>query len=314
MRGWAFNILKILVSAGLLAYILTTQVNVNQLAASLFSSRGSYLVAAAALMIVGTILRAVRWQALLRPLDINVPLRLLVHWYFVGAFFNLFLPTGMGGDAVKMVKLGQYSGRHPEAIGTTLVDRATGLWVLFVLALLALPFSSRLLPPNWIVSTAAIATTGVVAGLLAMATPLLPWLGSRFHLPGQDKLERFYRSVSQLGFRALGQACLISLVFDLLLILFNVWIAASLKVVQPLGIFLLFTPLISFSLALPISIGGLGVREQTYLSLFQVVGVAGPTAVAMSLLNYLLTNVVVGVLGGGLYALEGLRALTRRDR
>ena len=69
----------------------------------------------------------------------------------------------------------------------------------------------------------------------------------------------------------------------------------------------------SFSLALPISIGGLGVREQTYLSLFAVVGVPGSTAVAMSLINYVLTNVVVGAIGGGLYALEGLRALARRN-
>ena len=313
MRGWVFNLLKVLVSAGLLAYILIAQVNLNQLATILFSSRGSYLVAAAALMIVGTALRAVRWQALLRPLNIHVPLRLLVHWFFVGSFFNLFLPTGLGGDAVKMAKLGGYTGRHPEAIGTTLVDRATGLWVLFVLALLALPFSYRLLPRDWIVSTAAIAAAGVIGGLLVMATPLLPWLGSRFHLPGQAKLDRFYRSVSQLGLSALGKACLISLVFDLMLILFNIWVAASLNVDQPLGIFLLFTPLISFSLALPISIGGLGVREQTYLSLFAVVGVPASTAVAMSLINYVLTNVVVGAIGGGLYALEGLRALARRN-
>ena len=313
MRGWVFNILKILVSAGLLAYILITQVNADQLATILLSSRGSYLAAAAILMIAGTGLRAVRWQALLRPLNIKVPLRLLVYWFFVGAFFNLFLPTGLGGDAVKMAKLGQYTRRGPEAIGTTLVDRATGLWVLFVLALVALPFSYHLLPPNWIVSTAAIAAAGVIGGLLVMATPLLPSLGSRFHLPGQAKLDRFYRSVSQLGLSALSKACLISLVFDLMLILFNIWIAASLNVDQPLGIFLLFTPLISFSLALPISIGGLGVREQTYLSLFAVVGVPASTAVAMSLINYVLTNVVVGAIGGGLYALEGLRALARRN-
>ena len=162
MRGWVFNLLKVLVSAGLLAYILIAQVNVNQLATILLSSRGSYLIAAAALMILGTALRAVRWQALLRPLNIHVPLRLLVHWFFVGSFFNLFLPTGLGGDAVKMAKLGQYSRRGPEAIGTTLVDRATGLWVLFVLALVALPFSYHLLPPNWIVSTAAIAAGGTM--------------------------------------------------------------------------------------------------------------------------------------------------------
>ena len=313
MRTRLFNVLKILVSVGLLAYILIYQVNVGQLGTDLSLSRWPFLVAAAALMIAGTALRALRWQVLLRPLNINVPLRLLVRWYFVGAFFNLFLPTGMGGDAVKMTKLGRFSGRSPEAIGATLVDRATGLWVRFVLALIALPFSYQLLPFKWLVATTVIAVTGVIGGWLGLATPLLPWLGSRIHLPGQATLERLYRSVSLLGFRALGEACLISLVFDLLLILFTMWIAAGLNVDQPLGVFMLFTPLISFSLALPISVAGLGVREQTYLTLFGVVGVPGPTAVAMSLVNYLLTNVVVGMVGGGLYALEGVQALVRRE-
>ena len=46
-----------------------------------------------------------------------------------------------GGDAVKMAKLAQETGQVPESIGVTLVERATGLWVLFILALLALPFA-----------------------------------------------------------------------------------------------------------------------------------------------------------------------------
>ena len=145
-----------------------------------------------------------------------------------------------------------------------------------------------------------------------MGTPLIPWLGGKVHLPGQEKLERFYRSVSQLGYRALGRACAVSLIFDLLLILFNVLIAHGIGVNQPLGIFLLFTPVISFSLALPISIGGLGVREQTYILLFGSLGVSGAAAAAMSLANYALTNLVIGLLGGILYALEGTTKLVAR--
>ena len=142
-----------------------------------------------------------------------------------------------------------------------------------------------------------------------MGTPLVPWLGSKVRLPGQEKLERFYRSVSRLGYRALGKACLVSLVFDLLLILFNVLIARGLNIDQPLGIFVLFTPIISFSLALPISIGGLGVREQTYVLLFGPLDVSKTAAAAMSLANYALTNLVIGLLGGLLYALEGTKEL-----
>lgn len=310
-KRW-FNILKIVVSAGLLIYLLVFQVDLGQLWRVVCRARWSYLMVALVLMIAGTALRAVRWQVLLQALDIAVPLRRLVYLYFVGAFFNIFLPTGLGGDVVKMAELARSTRRAPEAIGTTLVDRATGLWVLFVLALLALPFSFTLLPQGWGPVIALGTLGGVVGGWMVMGTPLVPWLGGKVRLPGQEKLERFYRSVSQLGYRALGKACAVSLIFDIFLIAFNILIAYGLNINQPLGIFLLFTPVISFSLALPISIGGLGVREQTYVLLFGSLGVSDTASAAMSLTNYALTNLVVGLIGGVLYALESTKELAVR--
>ena len=313
MKKQVFNVLKIVVSAGLMIYLLTFQIDLEDLWHTARQARWGYLAAAMVLMIVGTALRALRWQALLEALDIKVPLRRLVHLYFVGAFFNIFLPTGLGGDAIRMAELARSTKRAPEAIGTTLVDRATGLWVLFVLALLALPFSHNLLPQGWPPIIALGTLIGALGGWVVMGTPLIPWLGSRVHLPGQEKLERFYHSVAQLGYRALGKACAVSLIFDLLLIAFNMLIAHGLGVNQPLGIFLLFTPIISFSLALPISIGGLGVREQTYVLLFSSLGVSDAAAAAMSITNYVLTNLVVGLLGGVLYAVEGTKDLTAHE-
>lgn len=308
-RGW-LTVLKVVVSAGLLIYLLIFQIDLTQLWQTLRRARWGYLIGAGLLMILGTALRALRWQALLKPLEIEVPLRRLVYLYFVGSFFNIFLPSGLGGDAVKMAELAQSTQRGPEAIGTTLVDRATGLWVLFVLALLALPFSGSLLPPGWSLVIGLIAAAGVAGGWLIVASPLLPWLSQRVRLPAQKKVTRFSRAVAELGYPALGRACLVSLIFDALLILFNVLIAHALGVHQPLGIFLLFTPIISFSLALPISVGGLGVREQTYVLLFGAVATPETTAVAMSLLNYTLSNLVVGLLGGVLYAVANTKELT----
>ena len=307
-----FTALKIIVSVTLLLYLLVFQIDLAQFWAVVRKARWGYLAAAAVVMIVGTVLRAFRWRVLLRALEIEVPLWRLIYLYFVGAFFNIFLPSGLGGDAVKMAELAQYTRHGPEAIGTTLVDRATGLWVLFVLALVVLPFSTSLLPAAWLPVVVGATVTGVAGGWVVLASPLIPWLGGRVKLPWQAKLERFYHSISQLGYRALGGACFYSLLFDILLIIFNVLIAGAFDVRLPLQIFLLFTPLISFSLALPISIGGLGVREQTYILLFGAVGVAKATATALSLSNYILTNLVIGLLGGLLYAIFNAKELTTR--
>jgi uncharacterized membrane protein YbhN (UPF0104 family) len=312
VRKRVFDIFKIAVSAGLLFYLLVFQIDLKELWDVARQARWGYLVAAMLLMIAGTALRAVRWQVLLQALDIQVPLRRLVHLYFVGTFFNIFLPSGLGGDAVKMAELARSTGHAPEAVGTTLVDRATGLWVLFVLALLAMPFSQALLPDGWLPVIVFGTSAGVVGGWVVMATPLVPWLGGKVRLPGQEKLERFYHSVSQLGYPTLGKACLVSLIFDLLLIIFNLLIAYGIGVEQPVGIFLLFTPLISFSLTLPISVGGLGVREQTYILLFGALGVSDAASTAMSLANYA-TTVVTGLIGGVSYTLEGTTRLVAKQ-
>jgi uncharacterized protein (TIRG00374 family) len=307
------TLIKIAISLVLIAIILVFFVDIRKVFSDLSHARLDYLLAAGLIMIAGTALRAVRWQVLLHPLGIRIPIQRLVYFYFIGAFFNLFLPTGLGGDVVKMAMLGQATKRGPEAVGTTLVDRASGLWVLFVLSLISLPFSYKLLPSGYSLSVIiAITAAGAVGIFVIMGTPLLPWLGSKIHLPGQEKLERFYHSVSQLGYRALAEACLISLVFDVLLIIFNILLALSLDIHLPLGIFLIFVPLTSLALTLP-SISGFGARESAYIVLFSSVGVEPSTAGALSLANYFVTNVFVGLCGGGWYALVHLKELISHE-
>jgi len=120
------------------------------------------------------------------------------------------------------------------------------------------------------------------------------------------KLGELYESVYACGSRAIGGALAISFVFNVLLIAVNGIIALSLGVEIPLRYFLLFIPLISFLLVLPISLSGLGVREGGYVYLFAQAGVSAPLALAMSLLFYAL-NVATGLIGGALYTFEGAR-------
>jgi hypothetical protein len=77
--------------------------------------------------------------------------------------------------------------------------------------------------------------------------------------------------------------------------------------------FFLFIPLATVALLVPISISGLGVREQIYLTLFAspAVGLTGPQAIALSLGAYLL-DFVNALIGGALYFVAGARGLRRK--
>jgi len=308
LRSTLFHVLKIAISVGMLAYVLLVKVDLGELAHAVLQARWGLLVVAAVMAIAGVALRAVRWLALLRALDIGVPLGRLVKLYFVGTFFNIFLLSGFGGDAIRMMELARHSKKTPEAIGTVLVDRATGLWVLFVLGLVALPFGGASVPRETALLVAAVSIAGVIGGWVVMGTGLLPWLGSKVRLPGQAKLERFYQAVSGCGYAALGQACAVSLLFNLLNITINFLIGRGLNAELGFGVFVLYTPILALSLMLP-SVGGLGVREEAYRLMFSTVGVADSLAVAMSLTTFALQTVLPGLIGAALYAIEGAAEL-----
>lgn len=304
-RERLLNLLKVCFSLALLALLLK-QVGWQQTLETLGKARFPHLAAAFVIYLVGIVVRAYRWQVLLTALSIELPLARLTVLYFVGTFFSNFLPTGIGGDVVRVYELSRQSKRPIESVGTVLLDRATGLLVLFLIALMALVFSFRLIAPN-VAAAILILCLGSWAGLgLVLKRDWLERWGLLRIMTKVKQLRELYESVTACGLKAIGGALAISLVFNVLLIAVNYLIALSLGVEVSLWYFLLFIPLISFLLVLPISLSGLGVREGGYVYLFAQAGVPAPLALAMSLLFYAL-NVASGLIGGVLYAFEGAR-------
>lgn len=302
------NGFRIVLSLGLLALLLR-QVGVGQVVATLREATPAPLAGALALYLAGVVLRAYRWQGLLAALGMTASLTRLTVLYFVGTFFNNLLPTGVGGDVVRAYKLARDGPGAAIAASSVLVDRASGLLVLLAMAVGALAFGHRLVTP-----ALAMVILGVSLGSFAGVGLLLqadwwrrlrdrwPWLRS---LAEREGIRAFYQSFGAYGRTALGRAFAISFAFNVLLITVNILLALSLGVRVSPWYFVLFVPLISFSLMLPISLSGLGVREGAYVFLFAQAGVPGSLALALSLLFYAVT-VATGLVGGVLYAMEGI--------
>lgn len=304
LGSWA----RIVLSLGLLAWVLR-QVGWPQVWQAVRQAHGAYLAAALTLSLAGIVVRAYRWRILLQALDMHPSLARLTALYFVGTFFNNFLPTGVGGDVVRVYELAQESRRPAAAVGTVLLDRAAGLLVLFLIALVALPFSYRLV------------SSQIGAAIVLLC--LLGWGGSAFVLQ-RDWLKRLglwrwvekvsllrgaYEAVTACGARAIGSALGVSLGLNVLLIAMNVLIAQSLGMQLPLWYFLLFVPIVSFLLVLPVSLSGLGVREGGYVYLFGQAGVPAHLSLSLSLIVYAVINVIPGIIGAAVYVWQGLRDL-----
>lgn len=309
MKNRLLNLLKIGLSLGLLA-LLFTRIGIGEAMGAIQQMDLRAFAVAFLMFLLGVLIRAYRWQGLLEAVQLHAPLRRLVALYFVGSFFNTFLPTGVGGDVVRVYELSRDSQRTPESVGTVFVDRLAGLLVLFGLAIVALPFSRELITTELKLVILAITGGGILAAWLLFQKSwtdrvlrLLPF-GDRL----RGKVMDLYQAVHTCGTGAMGRALGVSLLFNLLLISVVAVLALGLGIRVSLWYFLLFVPLISFSLALPISISGLGVRETTFVLLFGQAGVAQPQALALSLAFYGVT-LTAGLVGGALYALEGMRGL-----
>ncbi len=313
MRKRLVDVLKLVLSAGLLVLLLR-RVGLQpfrELAAASLPLLGL----AFAVYVGGIALRALRWQALLRAHRVEAPTGRLVVLYYVGSFFNIMLPTAVGGDAVRAYELARYHCPGEIAVGTVLVDRAIGLVMLLLLAAAALPLSAGMLAPwiVWLVLGLAATSTTALA-ILLWGRPLVWVFGllpsALRKLLDRPVVHKLYRAFTGYDGRSLVVAAAVSLAFNLLLIAVNLLIGRALDVHVRFAHYFVFISLISAVSALPISFGGLGVREGGYSLLFGQVGVASATAVSMSLAFYLI-NVLSGAIGGLLYAWEGARGVWR---
>src|SRR5207253_2317310 len=120
------------------------------------------------LLLLAQVASAARWRLLARPLGFHSPLGAFIRFYFVGMFFNLLLPTSVGGDVVRAWYLDGGSGRRMPAFLSVLVDRLSGLLILLSLACVADIFCPIALP-YWI--GASIWTTAGCALLGVLALP-----------------------------------------------------------------------------------------------------------------------------------------------
>ncbi|NCY03543.1 MAG: UPF0104 family protein, partial [Planctomycetia bacterium] len=248
------------------------------------------------------VVAAVRWAALARPIGFPFPVTTFIWRFFEGLFFNLCLPSSIGGDVVKAYRLADTTSGRLLAGCTVLADRLTGLAALGVLAGTALTAKEAGL------GTAA--TLGVGTGLLAAAL-LAFWLvvGSLDRLlaliPEHHAARRFiaqllpYSQRPSLMARAIGWSLLVQMGGSVSVAL----VARGLGVHLPLSVWFAVVPLIALAMVVPVSINGVGVREEGLALLLKPAGVSAEAAVAIGLLWFLAT-IATGLVGGGLFLLD----------
>lgn len=308
MRRSAAAVLKLLVSVGLIGLFLS-QIDLADVELAARTAQPAYLLVAVLLFTISNLLGAIQWGYLLRVQDIHLPVRRVVSLYFVGVFFNNFLVSNIGGDAVRIYDLSRTTGKGSQSFAATFLDRFVGLFVLILFSLVSFGLNPELWSPG--------ITIPMVSLVCALMGILLFGFSRRLSAMILDIAERFApeKVVSTLkgirdGFIAYRTeygviARVLVVASGVQLTRIGVYYVVGYGMDLDIGFdhFLVFIPLIAIVAAIPISFGGIGVRENLGAILFGRVGVQPAAALAMMFMGYL-AGIVASLAGGVSFVLR----------
>ncbi len=307
------NILSIFLKIGVSAvilYFLFRSIDLVAFWGTVKSVEPWTVVFVAAIFIISQSISSYRWRTILKK-DVDVPYRKILSIYFIGMFFNNFLPTMVGGDVVKGYYIYKHTKKGNIALASIFLDRYAGFFALMVITSIALIPGYKLISGTTLPGFFVLLIGGFFsASLVIWVGPLHGWamkIMGRIHFYGiNKKIDTFYKVL--MGYKS-HYDILIKIFICSLLVQGGVIISYSvlgwgLGIDVPIGYYFLFIPLTTAVAMLPISLSGLGLREGAFVFLFTRVGASQEQALTLSLM-WFATSALVSMIGGVEYVRMG---------
>jgi uncharacterized protein (TIRG00374 family) len=275
--------------------------------------------AAAVLVMVGTVpVLAARWGWLLDAHGISERLRWLTRAYYVAYTAGQFLPTSLGGDAVRVVEtVRRHPGRTADVTGTIVLERGLGgaATVLlgavgFLLSIGRYDVSAYL----WLEGVFVFGT--ILLGFLFFARSARPLLRRTTPFLERLRLARPLRAFYEGVHHFRGRPRLLGAVFGVTLAVQAVRILAIWACAKAVGIdldvraYYVMGPLLFLVMLVPFTLNGLAVREAFFVSFLGSLDVPADQAFAAGFLFFLVA-VLMALPGGAIMLRDGLRGGAR---
>jgi len=164
---------KLVAGCALLA-LLVLMLDWRATLAAVTGAEWRWVAAALVISAIGVVVSAEKWRGLLEDSLIRVGLPLAGRLYWIGMFFSNFMPTSVGGDAVRLV-LTPAPGRLQFVAGTILIERLTGFVVLLALSGIGLTLGPSLYPGEAVghgMTLLVLVLTGATALVITIPAPL----------------------------------------------------------------------------------------------------------------------------------------------
>lgn len=294
--------------AVLLLWILFLKISVREVLHLLFSLHPLYFSLAIGLNIVIVILCTYRWQLLLIAREMKIPFTTALSYYFIGIFFNNFLPTTVGGDIIRATYTARaLEKKKADALASVLVERVVAVGAMVAVAIVGMIIIySKIKNPLFLSIIILVTALFIILYFIILDRRVFekvkhPVNRIKFFNLG-SKLVSLYESMTLFKTykRATLYLFLLSLLVQICFPLVCFALAHSLGFHVPIVYFFVYIPIISIVSMAPISINAVGLREASFVLLFTSIGVLKEQALGLSLLFYI-TTILVSLMGGILF-------------
>lgn len=292
---------QILISI-ILIVIATSFINWPSFWAAISASNPVYYLLAIILVVLRNWGLAYRCQILLKAFGKYLPISFYVKWYFIAFFYNMFLPTTVGGDVIRGYSTAKQSIDIPKVASVLILERFLGLFAFAAIALVFYPASSYFHTELGKLSFYGLIT---LIAIMAVFYILCVYYSPRRSLPVDDKrglimrtIGRFSKTWQSLGnrYRHVMVAFMVSFLFQFFKILSVYCLSRGLHLQMSFLDCAFIFPIIEIISMLPLSFNGIGLREVSFLYYLKPLGITQTNAFLLSILVTSLL-VVLGFIG-----------------
>lgn len=259
-----------------------------------------WIIGATTTLLLSTIIvQARRWQIIAGYVGFKRSLIDMVRYYYVGMFFNLFLPSTVGGDFSRCYYLSKGEGKYGRAFYSVMADRASGIAVLFLSATLGILLSSDAAALPWQLKLPIFAGT---FGLFCVM-PFMPLLTRKILGENNWIARQFNDSALNIFWTnkpLIALALVWSIIAQLLMVVCHIGVGLALNLDVPLWYYFIFYPAVAVLGFVTPSFNGIGIREWAYTYFLMMVGVDRAHALTYALLWLALTT-FSSLVGGLVY-------------
>jgi uncharacterized protein (TIRG00374 family) len=276
----------------------------------IISARILYLPLAVLASFTVTWLMAYRWGAILKVRGCPIKTHRLFGYYLIGIFFMNFVPGGgVSGDVARLIYVDRDVRDKAFVVSTLVYERLVGGFIILLIGLISAVASREYIQADRIIiaSEVMLGLVFILAAALmsdyvsSKLARLCRFLGARFSVRrAGEAAARTLEAISELR----KHHRMLALTIALSVLIRIVWglgcYVVGLALSLPLGLPLVFAfiSLVDLVRMLPISVGGLGVREWLMIVLFASVGIEREQALAFSLLAF--APVYLNAIAGGI--------------